>query len=78
MIIVEIMAGLGNQLFQYANAYSLSKSLKKDLSLDLSFFERYHRKDVFRLDKFNIVFEEAEINDIARLKRKVLKPDILR
>ena len=78
MIIVEIMAGLGNQLFQYANAYSLSKSLKKDLRLDLSFFERSHRKDVFRLDKFNIVFEEAEINDIARLKRKVLKPDILR
>ena len=33
-IIVEIAEGLGNQLFMYANAYSLSKKLNYDLMID--------------------------------------------
>ena len=33
-IIVEIAEGLGNQLFMYANAYSLSRKLNYDLMID--------------------------------------------
>jgi hypothetical protein len=39
MIIVKLMGGLGNQLFQYAAARSLSVRLKTVLKLDLSFLE---------------------------------------
>ena len=33
-LIVRIAEGLGNQLFMYANAYSLSKKIKYELLVD--------------------------------------------
>lgn len=39
MIRSVIQAGFGNQLFQYATAYALSKELGQDLVLDVSWFE---------------------------------------
>lgn len=39
MIEVIIQAGFGNQLFQYAMGYALSKQLNRPLSLDISFFD---------------------------------------
>ena len=33
-IIVKIAAGLGNQMFMYANAYALSKKYSLDLTVD--------------------------------------------
>lgn len=39
MIRSVIQAGFGNQLFQYATAYSLAKELNQQLQLDLSFYE---------------------------------------
>ena len=74
MIIAEILGGLGNQMFEYAHAYSLANILDKELFLDLSFFERYHGKDVFRLDKYNLEFKKADINKINKLQRKNIKP----
>lgn len=38
MIRAIIQAGFGNQLFQYATAYSLARDLGQDLELDVSFF----------------------------------------
>ena len=34
ILIVEIAEGLGNQLFMYAHAYTLSKKLGYDLQID--------------------------------------------
>lgn len=39
MIRTIIQAGFGNQLFQYATAYSLAKDLGQDLELDVSFYD---------------------------------------
>ena len=78
MIITEILGGLGNQLFEYAHARSLSIKLEQELYFDLSFFDRYHRKDVYRLDRFNTNVNNASEEDINRLKRKYRTPDIFR
>ncbi|MDA3929917.1 MAG: alpha-1,2-fucosyltransferase [Prolixibacteraceae bacterium] len=78
MIITEILGGLGNQLFEYAHARALSIRLDQELYFDLSFFDSYHRNDVYRLDKFNTSVKVANFKDIQRLKQKIIKPDILR
>ena len=44
MICVKIQAGFGNQLFQYAMGYSLSKSTGQELVLDISFNRYYQLK----------------------------------
>lgn len=55
MIILQIQGGLGNQLFQYAMAKSLSCRLGKQLYLDISFY-RYSQEREYNLDFFpNIV-----------------------
>jgi len=38
MIIVKLMGGLGNQMFQYAYGFALAKRKKTNLSMDISFF----------------------------------------
>lgn len=38
MIIIKLWGGLGNQLFQYAFGYALSKERDQELSLDTSFY----------------------------------------
>jgi len=85
MIITEITAGLGNQLFQYANAKKIATVKKQILKLDLSFFERYYTSSdlqnthvAHKLDKFNTNIIIACDNEIKRIKRKTIKPDILR
>lgn len=42
MIKAIIQAGFGNQLFQYATAYALSRELNQPLEVDTSFFEWYN------------------------------------
>ena len=58
-ITVRIDGGLGNQLFQYAAGYALSKRLGVPLKLDLAFFDiKYGGPQFtvrnFLLDKFNV------------------------
>ena len=50
MIIVRIKCGLGNQLFQYATAWALSKRLKQPFALFLSASDGR----AFRLDQLNV------------------------
>ncbi len=44
MIIAKIQAGFGNQLFQYAMGYVMSRRLGCPLQLDVSFFDYYRAK----------------------------------
>lgn len=56
MIIVHLTGGLGNQLFQYAFARSISHELNTELFLDLSLFSHNEKRKhvVFGLHSYNI------------------------
>lgn len=70
--IVKIVGGLGNQMFEYAFAYMLSKSFGNNVVLDLSWFEEEEYPEnitprTFDLDVFNIEYEVATKEDIAKI-----------
>ena len=67
MIIVRIMGGLGNQLFQYASSYSLAKRLNQELMLDTTFFPKQNLRGL-KLDKFNIEYTDT-ISDLPFLTK---------
>lgn len=68
MIIVKIMGGLGNQMFQYAAAKSLAKYHNTDLKLDISFYND-HRPNItpreFKLFNFNVETSIATEEEIS-------------
>ena len=66
MIIVKLIGGLGNQLFQYATARHLSKIHNTELLLDISEFETYHLQK-FSLNAFNVTERYATLDEINKL-----------
>jgi len=54
MVVVKLIGGLGNQLFQYAIGRNLTDKLGSRLKLDASFFKT-QKKRKFALDTFNFV-----------------------
>jgi hypothetical protein len=67
MIIVRIKGGLGNQLFQYATARSLSIKLDIPLKLDISSYPDNYRRQ-YRLKHYNIKEEFASTQEIKASK----------
>ncbi len=71
MIIVKLMGGLGNQMFQYAAARSLAWRHGTSLKFDLSFLEGDQPGDTrrsFELDKFCISTEIASRREIFLMR----------
>jgi len=58
MVIVRIMGGLGNQLFQYAAAFSLARRQNLPLSLDLGWYRENPQRS-FGLRNFKIKAPEC-------------------
>lgn len=69
MIVVTLMGGMGNQMFQYALGRSLSLKYNKPLKIDLSFLKRRDMGHNFMyrdydLDLFN-VYEDFNIEQMG-------------
>ncbi|HVB19813.1 MAG TPA: alpha-1,2-fucosyltransferase [Candidatus Paceibacterota bacterium] len=63
MIIVKLEGGLGNQLFQYAFARSVSSKLETDFRLDTNPFHTYYTLHKYSLNHFNIQEKFARDSD---------------
>ena len=73
MIIVKIIGGLGNQLFQYSLGRNLAIKKNTELKLDISGFKDY-KLHAYSLNHFNITENIASKKEIARLKKYQNKP----
>lgn len=67
MIIVKVLGGLGNQMFQFACGYALAQSNGTTLKLDITGFDNYPLRN-YELDKFNVRANYASVNEIKRIK----------
>ncbi|MBA2611420.1 MAG: alpha-1,2-fucosyltransferase [Bacteroidetes bacterium] len=89
MIVVKLIGGLGNQLFQYAAGIALANYHKTELFLDISYLNAdtkgAYTKRKFELDKFNITAKLADIKilenfnfdeNIFRMRLKKLSPGL--
>ncbi len=73
MIIVKLIGGLGNQLFQYAAARRISYLNRIPLKLDISEFIRY-KLHKYSLMHFNIIEEMATPAEIQAFKPQSFFP----
>lgn len=67
MVIVQIVGGLGNQMFQYAFARSLKEN-GYEVKLDLTAFESYDLHGGYQLDKYDITLATATHQEIKKFK----------
>lgn len=65
MILVRLIGGLGNQMFQYATGRAVSRRLGAPLLLDASGFEHYDLRR-YELDELSIEAAVAGRDDLAR------------
>lgn len=75
MIIVNIMGGLGNQMFQYATAKRLSVTHNVPLKIDASNFDRCtpNKEHTLQLNSFRITAPQASRSEVADYKKTGLK-----
>jgi hypothetical protein len=76
MIIVKLLGGLGNQMFQYATARALAEKHSTILKIDVSEFELYklHRYSLHCFNIWEYLASRTEVEDIlysANLFKKI-------
>lgn len=76
MYIINIIGGLGNQMFQYAFGYAIAQKHGQVLKLDISNFKKYTLRD-YELNVFNISPVLVDKEDVERLKYKNIFEKIL-
>lgn len=75
MVIISIKGGLGNQLFQYAAGYALSKRLEQDFAIDNTFFPHQTLRG-YKLGSLCIdaeVFYKEETIDLHIMKNRYVQ-----
>jgi hypothetical protein len=77
MIIINLFGGLGNQLFQLAAAYKLSKIKNKKIFIDYSLENhfRFSHEKIYLTDIFDLHFETKKHNSYCKvlIKKLILK-----
>ena len=68
-IVVNLIGGVGNQMFQYALGYVISKKTGFELLLDLSAYNDYKTRN-FELNNFSFDYKIANIEDFSELNKK--------
>lgn len=66
MIIVKLIGGLGNQMFQYAAGRSLAHKYRTELRLDIRNFKNYTFRN-YDLNNFDIIENFATSSDLSRI-----------
>lgn len=78
MIVVKIMGGLGNQLFQYAFGMALAEKNKINVRYDLSFFDDQLERHDYTPRKLSLSSFGLEIAEITKLElinfQRVINP----
>jgi hypothetical protein len=69
MVIVKLISGLGNQLFQYAVGRELSLRSGQPMKLDLSFYASQSLRS-YKLSNFNINAEIAGDEELSRFLKR--------
>jgi hypothetical protein len=70
MIVIRLIGGLGNQMFQVAAGYSLAKRLGLDLKLDIASLKKYKRHNGYQFsDIFDGEFQIASFWNVLNLLR---------
>jgi hypothetical protein len=77
MIIVKIIGGLGNQMFQYAYAKALEQSGYK-VKIDITAFQTYILHGGYQLDKYKIDLEPSTIEENSKFYKNSIIYKILR
>lgn len=77
MIIVKIIGGLGNQMFQYAYAKALEQR-GNEVKIDITVFETYKLHGGYQLDKYDIDLKESSVEENNRYYSKTIFSKILR
>src|SRR3989338_9327638 len=69
MIIINLMGGLGNQMYQYATAKHLSIINDTELKIDASSFRKLtsNNEHTFQLTSFNISAKQASRPEIWKI-----------
>jgi hypothetical protein len=68
MIIVNLIGGLGNQMFQYAVGKYIAHRNQTELKLDITGFEAY-KLHAYSLSHFNVIENFAKAKEIAWFKK---------
>lgn len=86
MIIVDVLGGLGNQMFQYAMARAVAERLNQPLLVDISGFGKYQLHNGFELMRvFSKQQEVASLESVRKVldwqslpvvKRLMLRPEL--
>lgn len=77
MIIVKIVGGLGNQMFQYAYAKELEQK-GYDVKIDISAFDTYKLHGGYQLDKYNIDLKVSTYKENKKYYSNSLLSKVLR
>jgi len=76
MIVVKLFGGLGNQMFQYANALNIANKLNKNLILDISWFSKSRRSPARNYELHNYLIS-GEMPDASLNKELLLYNNFL-